>query len=554
MPIMTGGQAVVETLLAEGVDTIFGIPGTDNLDIYDALIDHPEIRRIVTRNEQGAALMAEAYGRVSRRPGITIATTGPGAAGTIIGLQEAYGSSTPLFVIMSEIASDYIGKSRGVLHETKDQLGLFSCVTAWSRRAESVEAIPLLIHEAFAFMRSGRPRPCTLDIPLDILASSSDVTIQAPYRDKDDGKTHGHSPVVETLDRIAEALDRVAERLVRAKHPILYAGGGVLTSDASSELQTLAELLRAPVLTSINGKGAIPEDHPLSLGNWGMFEPIRSVVKESDAVLAVGTRFGNRATGRWAVEFSPDALMQIDIDPSEIGKNYPVALGIVVDAKGILRYLVVLLQKQMSHPSSSTFSVEQIAALRHDVKTQLCTEGPVEMKLLDDIRKVLPRDTIIANDSTVVTYWGRRSFPVYEPRTFLWPMGSGTIGYGLPAAVGAKVAYPDRPVVAICGDGGFLFSCQELATAVRYRLAIPILLFNDEAYGVIGHYQRTRFRRDVDIDLANPDFMKFADAFGVWGVRLDTLDDIAPAIEKALITDRPTIIEVRTHLTPPSLI
>jgi acetolactate synthase-1/2/3 large subunit len=276
---MTGGQAVVEALLAEGVDTIFGIPGTDNLDIYDALIDHPEIRRVVTRNEQGAALMAEAYGRVTRRPGITIVTTGPGAAGTIIGLQEAYGSSTPMFVIMSEIASDYIGKSRGVLHETKDQIGLFSCVTAWSRRAESVEAIPSLIHEAFAFMRSGRPRPCTLDIPLDILASSADVTIaiQAPSPNRDTGKGHGKTQSSTPVD--VEMITRIAERLAQAEHPILYAGGGVLTSDASSEIQTLAELLKAPVLTSINGKGAIPEDHSLSLGNWGMFEPIRSVVR-----------------------------------------------------------------------------------------------------------------------------------------------------------------------------------------------------------------------------------------------------------------------------------
>jgi acetolactate synthase-1/2/3 large subunit len=498
--------------------------------------------------------MAEAYGRVTGRPGVTIVTTGPGAAGTIIGLQEAYGSSTPLFVIMSEIASDYIGKSRGVLHETKDQLGLFSCVTAWSRRAESVEAIPSLIHEAFASMRSGRPRPCTLDIPLDILAASANVAVRSPSPQEDspvDRENLQH--LFKSLDFLEKSLPLIAERLLHAKRPILYAGGGVLSSGASSELQTLAELLRAPVLTSINGKGATPEDHPLSLGNWGMFEPIRGVVKESDAVLAVGTRFGNRATGRWAIEFAPDALMQIDVDPSEIGKNYPVGLGVVGDARGTLRYLISTLEG-MSHPASSTFSQEQIAAWRDEVKGKLYGEGPAEMKLLDGIRAVLPRDAIIANDSTIITYWGRRSFPVLTPRTFLWPMGSGTIGYGLPAAVGAKVAYPDRSVIAICGDGGFIFSCQELSTAVRYRLAIPILLFNDEAYGVIGHYQRLRFRRDVDTDLVNPDFMKFADAFGVGGVQLDTLDDVAPALKEALSADRPTVIEVRAHLTPPSLI
>ncbi|MGQ9632242.1 MAG: thiamine pyrophosphate-binding protein [bacterium] len=535
---MTGGEAVVRTLKSQGVRAVFGMPGVHTLPIYDALNDHPEIQHVVVRHEQSAVFMADAYTRVTGEIAAAILITGPGAASAMAAVQEAYGSSSPVLLITSQIESHLIGKGKGTLHEVEDQLGLFRSVTLWNRRTMSVAEIPQAIGDAIKSMMTGRPRPIQIEIPTDILWEEGDADIPPPEEHKRPG---GDPRRIEEASQILES----------AKFPILYAGGGLMRSGATEEFQKLAEALQAPVLTSIKGKGAIPEDHPLSLGNWGVEEAVAKLLGECDVALAVGTRFGNRSTNQWNLKL-PRNLIQIDIDPGEIGKNYPASLDIVGDAKSILREILNRIgkrSKRSEHPRA-----EKIKATREEVLRGLRSRYPKEMGILEDIRGVLARDAILSNDSTIASYWTRRHFPVYSPRTFLWAMGSGTIGFGLPAALGAKIAHPERQAIAICGDGGFLFSCQELATAMKYKLGVPILLFNDGGFGIIKRAQQRRFGRTTDTDLTNPDFVKFAEAFGARGVRLKNLSDLRNALENALARECPTILEITASLEPPPIV
>lgn len=459
MKELTGGRAVIETLKRQGVEIVFGIPGTHNLPIYDALHgDAVGIKHVTTRHEQSAVFMADSYARVTGKPGVALLSTGPGAASALAAAQEAYGSSSPVLLIASQIESELIDQGRGALHEVRDQLGLFERVTAWSRRITRADEIAFSIREAFDYMKAQRPRPAYLEIPTDLLETSETIDL-AP-----EGPTCIGPPSGDEYD-----VDAACGLLWQAEAPLIYAGGGVIRSNACAHLRVLAEQLEAPVLTSVSGKGAFPEDHYLGLGNLGPEDEVRDwILKTCDLVLAIGTRFSNRSTGRWTLRLPRD-LIQIDIEEGQIGKNkdklgYELKLGIIGDAKIVLSRLLLrstgvptcqqLLRSAgvADRPRPSRFN--QLQALKTRVHRRLAEQYPREMQILDDIRSSLERDAIICNDSTIVTYWTRRYFPVYEPRTFLWAMGSGTMGFGMPAAIGAKLAKPERQVVAICGEIG----------------------------------------------------------------------------------------------------
>ena len=524
---ITGGEAVVRSLAAHDVDTVFGIPGTHNLGIYEALRAAGGIRHILARHEQGAAFMADGYARASGEVGVCISTTGPAALNTLASLGTAFSDSSPVLCIASQIPAEGIGLDKGYLHECQDQLGSFAPVTKWRARADTVESIPGVMREAFAQMLSGRPRPTAVEIPCDTLDESDEVTMPAPA----------------AVDRPApdpEQVERAARLLRAARRPVIWAGGGVISSSAGAEVRRLAERLQAPIFTTVLGKGAIADDHPLSAGATILHPAARAFLAESDLMLAVGTRFTEEETDRWDLCL-PDSLIHIDIDPEEIDRNYPATVGVVGDARAALQLINSQLQNLGRQDSGCA---ADIAKLREKVWRYCQARAPEGVELVQTLRKALPRETIIVSDLTVAAYWCRRLLDIYEPRTNIYPWGFCTLGFGLPAAIGAKVARPDRPVVVLCGDGGFLFNCQELAAAVQFDVPIITLVFNDSAYGVLKPQQMARYGHAHAVDVVNPDFVALAGAFGIDGCRVTSIEQLGPAVAKAIEADRSALIEL----------
>lgn len=533
MSRMTGGEAVVEALVSEGVETVFGIPGVHTLEIYDALYDHPRVRHIVARHEQGAAFMADGYARASGEVGVVLAITGPGVTNTSTALGQAYADGSPLLVISSEV--DLQRKGKGNLHELKDQLGMLRSLTLWNARAESVREIPELIHEAVERTWTGWPGPVHVEIPIDVLATEGDVELAEHTRPT--RKMAGPREVA-----------RAVRLLGDSEVPLLYAGWGVTLAEANPELLQLAERLQAPVLTSPVGKGAIPEDHPLSLGVAPRGEGVAArIAEQSDLGLAVGTRLGAMETRNWTLPL-PKRLIHIDPESGNIGGGYPVELGLVGDPKAVLRQIL----EQLA-PASRTSRVEEIASAKAEVSRGFRSRSPRMRRLISEVRATMGRKAILSMDVTIPYYWASTYFPVYEPRTFLNPYNFMALGFGLPAGIGAKIARPDRPVVVICGDGGFMFTAQELATAVKYDLDIGVVLFNNDGYGAIRHHQRRRYDgRVIAGDLTNPDFVKFAEAFGLKGVRISSSEALKPVLQESLLSGELRLIEVPIpSLAPP---
>lgn len=524
---MTGGEAVVQSLEAHAVDTVFGIPGTHNLGIYDALRQTGGIRHILARHEQGAAFMADGYARAAGKVGVCLSTTGPAALNTLASLGTAYSDSSPVLCIASQIPAEGIGLGKGYLHECEDQLGSFAPVTKWRARADTVAEIPGVMHAAFAQMQSGRPRPVAVEIPCDTLDESGGVTIPAPA-------------AVERAAPDPDQVERAARLLRGARRPVIWAGGGVIGSGAGAELQALAERLHAPVFTTVLGKGAVADDHPLVAGATILHPAARAYLAESDVMLAVGTRFTEEESDRWRLQL-PDALIHIEIDPEEIDRNYPATVGVLGDALSALQ----LINEQLRDMHRQENGIEAgIAQLRQKVWAYCQELAPAGVELVQTLRKALPRETILVSDLTVAAYWCRRLLDIYEPRTNIYPWGFCTLGFGLPAAIGAKVARPDRPVVVLCGDGGFMFNCQELAAAVQFDLPIVTLVFNDEAYGVLRPQQEARYGAAHAVDVVNPDFVELAGAFGVDACRVESIEQLGPAVTKAIEADRSALIEL----------
>ena len=546
---MTGGEAVVRSLTAHNVSTVFGIPGTHNLAVYDALREASGIRHILARHEQGAAFMADGYARVSGQVGVCLSTTGPAALNTLASLGTAFSDSSPVLCIASQIPAAGIGLDKGFLHECSDQLASFGPVTKWSARADTVAAIPDVMREAFARMQADRPRPAAVEVPCDVLDAFDDVTIPEPA-------------VALRPEADEEQIEQAARLLREARRPVIWAGGGVITSDASAELKQLAERLQAPIFTTVLGKGAIADDHPLAAGSTILHPAAREFLDECDLMLAVGTRFTEEETDRWGLRL-PDPLIHIDIDREEIDRNYPATVGVVGDARASLRQINAQMQtaskpggrpaplRGATQKQGSWERAAEVAGLRQRILSYCQARAPEGVELVQTLRAALPRETIVVSDLTVAAYWCRRLLDIYEPRTNVYPWGFCTLGFGLPAAIGAKVARPESPVVVLCGDGGFLFNCQELAAAVQFNVPIVVLVFNDSAYGVLRPQQEMRYGGAHAVDLVNPDFIALARAFGVEGCRVTSIEQLGPAVAKAIEADRITLIELPGRLPWP---
>lgn len=539
---MKGAEAAIQALKVQGVEVIFGIPGVHALPLYNALAHYPEIRHVQTMHEQGAGFMADAYARVTGKPGVCFITPGPGGGNVITPVMEAYASSSPVLILMAQIHSKIVDSGKGGVHEVKDHYNLFKSVTRWNYRVQSVEEIPSIIHEAFRRLKMERPGPVQVEIPVDILNSEGEVTIPEKV-----------IPSKKSGD--AQKIIQAVTLLQQARNPLILAGGGTVRSGADQELRELAELLNAPVTTTFQGKGIISEDHPLALGcinglliyrgNPSKSPFVEKFLRKVDCLLAIGTKFGEATTDSWKLPIPPQ-LIQIDLDEKEIGKNYPVKIGIVGDAREVLAEILKKLKNGDKFQQSKSKKIKDtMVDLKKEIENRLKSgHREKELQLIEDLREVLEPDAIVANDMTIPTYWTGRYFKVYKPRTFLYPYGSTTLGFGLPAAIGAKMAYPDRQVIALCGDGGFMFTCQELATAVKYEARLPVLIFNDKSYGVLKDFQKLRYGRSFEVDLHVPDFVKFAEAFGARGVRLESPSELKLALKEALNTDLTTVIEI----------
>ena len=525
---MSGGEALVAQLEREGVRHVFGVPGQQLDHAVDAFAKAGDrIAYIANRHEQGSAYMADGYARASGRVGVCMVVPGPGLLNAMAGLATAYSCSSPVLCIVGQIPSPLIGKGRGVLHEVPEQSRLLDSVTKWHRLAKSPQEIPGLIRQAFAEAKGGRPRPVAVEIPPDILAAEAEIDLAA--RSDDDGRIAPDAALVDAAVRL----------LAGARRPLLYAGGGVQVADAGEELRAVAEALGAPVIMSRSGRGSLSDRHPLALTRLSG----RQVLPEADVLLVVGSRF--IAFGGKPVAVSADTkVILVDADEASLGEPHAPALAVQADARLFLAALGKLLPKAPGRTGANeAWGAEVAARAKLWAEEQLLPIEP-QMSYLRALRGALPDDAALATDLTQVAYPARVGFPFHAPRTNLTSGYQGTLGFGFPMALGAKVAAPERAAVALTGDGGILWCVQELATARQYDIAAVAIVFNDNAYGNVRRTQLDAFAgRVLGTTLRNPDFVALARSFDVAGRRAESPEELGVAVRDALASGEPTVIE-----------
>jgi acetolactate synthase-1/2/3 large subunit len=524
---MTGAQLAIAALEAHGVDTIFGIPGVHTLALYDALRGS-SIRHVLARHEQGAGFMADGYARASGRPGVACVITGPGVTNIATPIGEAYTDSSPVLVISSNNPRAHVDAMRGNLHDLKDQLGVMAAVTKWNSRVMEANGVTAAVAEAFRRMESDRPLPVHLEFPLDVLdepATTHDLPVSKPGKMRPD-------PML---------LKRAADRLTSAKKVVIYCGGGAIHGNAGNSIVAIAEALNAPILTSFMGKGSVPEDHPLCVGAlWEGGNAVDDLIREADCMIVFGSKLGVQATHTFKMPFPPE-LIRIDVDERELTLNASPTLGILGDAGLAAQGIAALLAG--SGASSTGFGAQAVKDAR--ARAEATAWHAERRNYVDALRRAIPRDGILVTDMTQMSYVGCYLYPVYEPRTYMFPSGYGTLGFSMPAAIGAKIAMPDRAVVPIVGDGGYQFTMSELGTAVQERLGLPIVIFNDSTYSAVKEAQSdSRGSRYIGVDLVNPDYVDLAKAYRIPGVRAHSPEELVTEIGAALQRDVPTIIDV----------
>lgn len=524
---MKCGHAIISTVLDHGVDTIFGIPGGQTYELFDGI--HAESRRvnlITARHEQGAAYMAFGYAQASGQVGVYTVVPGPGVLNTAAALSTAYARNSPVLCLAGQIPLAQIGRGIGFLHDVPDQSGVLERLTKWSSLVRRAEDAPAMVARAFRELRSGRPRPVALEIPPDVLGESADmpaVHAQIEYR-----KTEPDS------ERVVEA----ARLLAKAKNPLIYIGGGA--ADAGEEVRTLAELLQAPVISHRTGRGILSDRHYLSHS----FPAGHRLWPQVDVVLAVGTRL-KYPRMHWGQDAAL-SIIHIDVDPQELTRISRPDVPVLGDAQLSLRQLISEVEKLISRRVARE---SEMTALKQQMRAEFERIQP-QVSYLDTIRRELPDDGLFVDEITQVGYASWYAFPVYSPRTLITSGYAGNLGYGYATAVGVQVAKPDRKVVAISGDGGFLFNAQELATAVKYSLNIVSVVFRDEAFSNVARAQTLRFGgRVIGTQLVNPDFAKLAEAYGAAGYRATTAEQLGDCLRKAFDQRGPAIIEVPVRET-----
>jgi len=521
-PSITGGEALIAALAEHGTEVVFGIPGTHNLAAYAAMAARG-MRHVLVHHEQGAGYAADGYARSSGKPGVVLTTTGPAILNAAAAAAQAYSDSVPVLFISPGMPVRHPGLGNGLLHEVKDQSRAMSSVVSYSHRVTSLGEIPLAVAQAFAAMTTGRPRPVHLEIPLDVLEERGPAVRPLPM------------VVSPRPPSTSETIAAAARSLSRARRPVIVAGGGA--GGARDELIAFAEALDAPVFCTANGKGIFPPDHPLFAGDGVHHPSVRDAVAASDAVIGVGTEL---APSDWWLGLPPmKQLVRIDIDPQAVHVNAVAMHPLVGDASATLAVLTTGVERVSGARQASAASLR--AAHREDARR----EGSDWLSLLSEVEEALPRDAIVAGDSAMVCYYGALSnLPVFAPRSFLYPTGGGTLGFGLPAGIGAQVANPDRPVLILHGDGGLMFSLAELATAVRMRLPLAIIVVDNGGFGEIRNEMVDRADRVHAVALGSPDLVSVARGLGCRAVHVENLADIGAHLRSAFAADRPTLLHV----------
>lgn len=525
--VVTGAQLAIAALEAHGVDTIFGIPGVHTLALYDALRTS-SIRHVLARHEQGAGFMADGYARASGRPGVACVITGPGVTNIATPIGEAYTDSSPVMVISSNNPRAHLDAMRGNLHDLKDQLGVMAAVTKWNTRVMDANGVTAAVAEGFRRMGSDRPLPVHIEFPLDVLdepATSDALPIARPGRMRPD----------------PELLKQAADRLSAANKVVIYCGGGAVHGNAGRSIAAIAEALNAPILTSFMGKGSVPEDHPLCVGAlWEAGNAVDDLLHDADCMLVFGSKLGAQATWSFKMTF-PKELIRVDVDERELTLNATPTLGILGDAGLAAEGIAALLGG--GNTTSPGFDAQEVKDAR--ARAEATAWHAERRNYVDALRRAIPRDGILVTDMTQMSYVGCYLYPVYEPRTYMFPSGYGTLGFSMPAAIGAKIARPDAAVVPIVGDGGYQFTMGELGTAVQERLGLPIVIFNDSTYSAVKEEQsNSRGARYIGVDLVNPDYVDLAKAYRIPGVRVHSPEELVTEIGAALQRDLPTIIDV----------
>lgn len=528
---MSGGEALVRSLVREGVEVVFGIPGIHMSGIVTALRDEPGIRMVTTRHEAGAAHMADGYARASGKPGVVLTVPGAGLYNAATGLATAYARSSPVLVIAAQIPRPQIGKNREVYHEVSDQPSVVRPVTKWQQQALRPREIPDAVCEAFRQMRTGRPRPVLLEIPPEAGVEREEVALRNPAQ---------YSRIVPSQEHLRKA----AQVIAHSRLPLIFAGGGVGLSGAEEALLALVEATNIPVITSSGGKGAIPDRHPLCYGaclspagERPEMNQLFEVMQSADVVIGIGTRF---SLGNPAGEAS--TLVNINIDDSELTKVQSNTLPLHGDARATIEALLPFLMQagagQRPSPAEAVSAARRLIAY-HDIRLK-----EPQFPILEAMRASLPEDTFIVWDSTKFGYYARTHYQVNHPKTFMDSGYSFNLGFSFPAALGVKVAQPERPVVSVIGDGGFMFNAPELSTAVKYGIDTTTIVFRDDSYGNVAYDLDEFFAGTYETDLLNPDLVKFADSFGSVGMRADDPMDLATLLPLALDCQAPVIIDV----------
>jgi acetolactate synthase I/II/III large subunit len=545
MTKMSGAKVLLESLEKQNVDVIFGILGGAILPVYDALCGNEKIRHILSRHEQCSAHAAEGYARASGRVGVCMATSGPGATNLVTGIANAYMDSSPIIALTGQVPSTGVNSSymigRDAFQEA-DIIGITTPITKHNYQPRTIGEIQPMVNAAFYIASSGRPGPVLIDLPKNVQSEIAEVELGITNKIE----ARGYKPAMyPDLCKISEA----ANLLAKAEYPIILAGGGVIIANASDELTQMSDLLMAPVATTFMGKGAFPECHPLALGSIGMHgnPAANRLMGEADVLLAVGTRFSDRATANLDT-FAPNAKkIHVDIDAAEIGKNVEVDVPIVGDAKVSLKLLHDAVTNKLPRMKVNTWSKrvqeakEQLSPLLKDRPKDL-----VPKTLLIELRKLLPTDTIVTTEVGQNQMWSALYFQALKPRTFISSGGLGTMGFGFPAAIGAKVACPDRPVVDIAGDGSFIMTEQELASSVTEKIPVIVIVLNNSVLGMVAQWQRTLYqRRYMAVNLGKtPDFVKLAEAYGAQGLRANNIEEFQKAVKTALNSNVTTVIDV----------
>jgi acetolactate synthase-1/2/3 large subunit len=529
---MTGGQALARQLVREGIQQIFGVPGVQLDYAVDGLAQlGDEIAFWNTRHEQATSYMADGYARASGRIGACLVVPGPGLLNALAGLATAYACSSRVLCLAGQIPSDAIGRGLGLLHEIPAQSETLATLTKWSARARTPAEVPHLVHTAVRELRGGRPRPVGLEIPPDVLQAEADVVLPAPV-ERDE-------PTVPD----PALLQAAADLLRSAARPAIYVGGGVVAADGSVPLRALAEALGCPVVMSPNGRGALDERHPLALG-WVAG---RAVLAEADLVLGVGTRFLNGAV---PLPLAPGArYLLLNADRSDLGPPREPLLAIHGDAARGLAGLAAAIDGPPGRGHGAGWG--SLDAVRQWALSRIARVEP-QYGWVQALRAALPEDGILVNEFTQVGYLAQAAFPIYHPRTYIGPGYQGTLGYGFPTALGARVADPSRAVLSITGDGGFGWGLAELATARKYGIGLVTVVFNDRAYGNVRRSQVEQFEnRVLGTDLTNPDFVALAESFQIRGARATTPLELQGLLSETLgRTTEPVVIEVPVDAMP----